>query len=260
MPFNVSHVGHISAHNVEALLEAAKEDPSLLPSFMAPSDVVKSTDIKTNEAEGKNPVTNPSTSVGEETGNTREQQPVPITRAPSISKPKPKPRPRSIAGSGLDEEPGEEVSANAPPAVPRRVEKGKSGEASDSGVSSVSLPETPPRVDPRTAPPVKAKPKVEPKPTAVALRRQERAPAPQPVSLPVFSNVETGTARGVANETLNTSGSESRPAILNPESECETDLPETSVFSANGSQRGSPREHGPKNAGPPPIPPRVDLN
>ncbi|KAJ7382702.1 Synaptojanin-1 [Desmophyllum pertusum] len=36
IPFNVQHVAHIGADNVEALLLAAKDDPKLLPSFCFP--------------------------------------------------------------------------------------------------------------------------------------------------------------------------------------------------------------------------------
>ena len=36
VPFNVHHVAHIGADNVEALLIAAKDDPKLLPSFLLP--------------------------------------------------------------------------------------------------------------------------------------------------------------------------------------------------------------------------------
>ena len=36
VPFNVQHVAHIGADNVEALLLAAKDDPELLPSFLLP--------------------------------------------------------------------------------------------------------------------------------------------------------------------------------------------------------------------------------
>jgi len=36
VPFNVQHVAHIGADNVEALLLAAKDDPKLLPSFLLP--------------------------------------------------------------------------------------------------------------------------------------------------------------------------------------------------------------------------------
>lgn len=50
VPFNVQHVSHIGADNVEALLLAAKDDPKLLPSFLLPEGLV-------NEKEsGKKPV------------------------------------------------------------------------------------------------------------------------------------------------------------------------------------------------------------
>lgn len=39
VPFNVQHVAHIGADNVEALLLAAKDDPKLLPSFLLPEGV-----------------------------------------------------------------------------------------------------------------------------------------------------------------------------------------------------------------------------
>lgn len=40
VPFNVQHVAHIGADNVEALLLAAKDDPKLLPSFLLPDALV----------------------------------------------------------------------------------------------------------------------------------------------------------------------------------------------------------------------------
>lgn len=43
MPFNVQHLGHVSADNIEALLVAAKSDPTLLPSFMSDADADKDT-------------------------------------------------------------------------------------------------------------------------------------------------------------------------------------------------------------------------
>ena len=36
-PFNVQHVAHIDADNVQALLQAAQDDPKLLPSFLPPA-------------------------------------------------------------------------------------------------------------------------------------------------------------------------------------------------------------------------------
>lgn len=41
VPFNVQHVAHIGADNVEALLLAAKEDPKLLPSFLLPEGIAE---------------------------------------------------------------------------------------------------------------------------------------------------------------------------------------------------------------------------
>lgn len=44
VPFNVQHVAHIGADNVEALLLAAKDDPKLLPSFLLPEGVTQEKD------------------------------------------------------------------------------------------------------------------------------------------------------------------------------------------------------------------------
>ena len=41
VPFNVQHVAHIGADNVEALLLAAKDDPKLLPSFLLPEGLTE---------------------------------------------------------------------------------------------------------------------------------------------------------------------------------------------------------------------------
>ena len=44
VPFNVQHVAHIGADNVEALLQAAKDDPKLLPSFLLPEGLKEEKD------------------------------------------------------------------------------------------------------------------------------------------------------------------------------------------------------------------------
>ncbi|XP_032229504.2 synaptojanin-1 [Nematostella vectensis] len=54
MPFNVQHIGHVSIDNFQALLEAAKDDPKLLPSFMT-SDAQKTeeSDQPSKDSESK---------------------------------------------------------------------------------------------------------------------------------------------------------------------------------------------------------------
>lgn len=60
VPFNVQHVAHIGADNVEALLQAAKDDPKLLPSFLLPEGLKEEKDegqkmveIDDNASKGK---------------------------------------------------------------------------------------------------------------------------------------------------------------------------------------------------------------
>lgn len=49
-PFNVQHVAHIDADNVQALLQAAQDDPKLLPSFLLPAG--KNDDIEKASLKG----------------------------------------------------------------------------------------------------------------------------------------------------------------------------------------------------------------
>ena len=59
VPFNVQHVAHIGADNVEALLMAAKDDPKLLPSFLLPDGLTE------EKEDGKQTVLNSDTKIGE---------------------------------------------------------------------------------------------------------------------------------------------------------------------------------------------------
>ena len=58
VPFNVQHVAHIGADNVEALLMAAKDDPKLLPSFLLPESATE------EKEDGKQMVLNSDTKIG----------------------------------------------------------------------------------------------------------------------------------------------------------------------------------------------------
>lgn len=50
VPFNVQHVAHIDSDNVQALLQAAQDDPKLLPSFLLPAG--KNDDIEKASLKG----------------------------------------------------------------------------------------------------------------------------------------------------------------------------------------------------------------
>ena len=47
----MQHVAHIGADNVEALLQAAKDDPKLLPSFLLPEGFTEEKDDSQNDKE-----------------------------------------------------------------------------------------------------------------------------------------------------------------------------------------------------------------
>jgi len=55
VPFNVQHVAHIGADNVEALLQAAKDDPKLLPSFLLSEGLKEEKDEKMVETDDNAP-------------------------------------------------------------------------------------------------------------------------------------------------------------------------------------------------------------
>lgn len=235
MPFNVTHIGHISAQNVEALLEAAKEDPKLLPSFMVPGTMDKSEEKKTKDPEDPGVFTSTagastvSASTDAVVTKPPSQQPVPIPRSASVSKPKPKPRPRSIAEPDQCKEPGAEGSTDALPVVPLRTKKTPLGDkkepAQDTRPSAAPLPEPPPRVDLKVPPPVKVKPKVEPKPPlSVPLRSREQVPPPRRSSGQVTGETAldqgTGTGTGRLGTRSQSSVGEAPGKIQKRANEC----------------------------------------
>lgn len=182
VPFNVQHVAHIGADNVEALLLAAKDDPKLLPSFLLPDGVSsekedgkKSVGKGKAKTDGKSDKEQPSTkqtsrdvdknsssvlSDSNTDNATANDEATRIQRAPSLSKPTPKPRPRSII-SEKDPENGARVDETTvkPVALPRTKVKSSGVVFTESNhpATKAPKPEPPQRPDLNPPPPVKPK-------------------------------------------------------------------------------------------------------
>lgn len=244
MPFNVQHLGHVSADNIEALLLAAKNDPTLLPSFMT-ADVSKETKKTDNNADDSEHLSElPKGSSIQSCSDDSSAQnstkcelssstghPVPTRRS------KPTPRPRSYAEVKDD---GTSVTAHAPgdpkpkPLVkPKPVRKDRNDGLTDT-------------MDFKPAPhlqPARSEMDVYSQDAPVAPVRRRKPPPTRPMSV-------TSLPQFVAAEINQTQADNS-----NITSETDAELPQVSY----NKQEDISVPPLPKRSAPPPVPPRVDL-
>ena len=126
MTFNVQHLGHVSADNIEALLTAAKDEPTLLPSFLAWEDKVKENsaekepldDTNITKVDSSNSIKDLATGRGPgmPLGTVIEGSDNSSVPAP---RPRPTPRPRSFVEMKPETKYGisDDPAAHAPPVV-----------------------------------------------------------------------------------------------------------------------------------------------
>lgn len=164
-------------------------------------------------------------------------QAAPIPRATSISKPIPKPRPRSVVvEQDANKEPKVVETTEKPVAPPRAKAKPPRGDSEagpqENSAVKLSKPEPPQRPDLNAPPPVKPKPK--------PVRSEEPS-----VSVNE-SNAVAMTSAPLSEDTVESNAQEIQ---IGHEK------------SGEGPSEVGPSmgEKGPKKAGPPPIPRRVDL-
>lgn len=276
MPFNVQHLGHVGADSIEALLMAAKDDPSLLPSFLAGEEKALGSDSKKVEAEPKietdskpldsiEPVaephyvsavkTSPETAVTSEGSEPEDHPPVPARR----SRPTPVPRPRSYAETkeAVEWEKFSEPTAHAPPAVkpkpktkPKPVITKSHSEAIDNDSREVDVKNE--RIKPH--PSIRPLPPARPAQAAqessesnlaapVPPARRRKLPPTRPMSVP---NLPQYVLEDTQSDRLDPDdGASAKKA--------------GSSYDIDRVDESSTSQIVTKKAGPPPVPRRVDL-
>ncbi|XP_031549964.1 synaptojanin-1-like [Actinia tenebrosa] len=275
MPFNVQHLGHVSVDNIEALLMAAKDDPTLLPSFLAAEEKALGSDSQKVESKPKleinskpkdflEPVKESShvsaVNTSPETTHT-ENPPVPARR----SRPTPIPRSRSFAESkeAVDWEKFPEPTAHAPPVVkpkpktkPKPLITKSHSQAIENNSREVDDKTEGIRPPPYTSPLPPARPAQEVTSSKETLESNLTAPVPparrrhlpklpptRPVSVP---NLPQYVSQDTQSDRLDPDdGACAKKA--------------GSIHDIDRFGESSRSQIITKKAGPPPVPPRVDL-